>query len=96
MGTVSMCVLKGTAIFYVCKASLFSQTVFMCMISFSFPRHSTREIVTVCYLLSSSSFDPLLTAPFSVRHPNTALNMEKVFSAYFCVALMHTEEFCVH
>lgn len=92
MGTVSMCMLKETAaIFYVCKTFLFSQTVFMCMISFSFPRHSTREIVTICYLFSCSSFDPLLTALFNVCYPNTALNMEKVFSAYvvFSTLFLH-------
>lgn len=82
MGTVSMCTFKGRAIFYVCKTFLFSQIFFMCMISFSFLRHSTREIVTICYLLSSSSFDPLLTALFNVCSPNTGLNMEKVFSAH--------------
>lgn len=100
MSTLSMCALKAMAIFYVCgtpvssSSFLFSRTVFMCMISFSFPRHRTRELVTICYFLSSFSFDSL--GLFKVPYPGSALNMEKVFSAYVFFSTLFLCCLCSH
>lgn len=46
-----------------------------------FAWHSTRVLLTVCYFLSSSPFDP--RALFKELYPDSALNTEKMFSPYF-------------